>query len=70
MLIAINSCTVTAQRMIEDLAGNRMIRGFLRKSLTRLLHGLKGKDSKFVGSIGCTGRGRLNFRDALMSSVV
>ena len=70
MIIAINSCSVTAQRFIEDLAGNRMIRGFLRKSLTKLLHALKGKDAKYVGTIGCTGRGQLNFRSAIMATTI
>jgi hypothetical protein len=70
MIIAINSCSLTAQRFIEDLAGNRMIKGFLRKSLTKMLHALKGKDAKYVGTMGCTGRGQLNFRSAIKATVV
>lgn len=69
MLIEINSCTVKAQKFIEDLAGNRMIRGFLRKSLTKFLHALKGKDAKYVGNIGCTNVGRASYRQAIMATV-
>lgn len=69
MLIGINSCTVTAQRFIEDLAGNRMIRGFLRKSLNRLLGALKGKDAKYVGNIGCTNVGKASYRNAIMATI-
>lgn len=69
MLIGINSCTVTAQKLIEDLAGNRMIRGFLRKSLNKLLHALKGKDAKYVGNIGCTNVGRAGYRQRIMATI-
>jgi hypothetical protein len=69
MLIEVNSCTVTAQRFIEDLAGNRMIRGFLRKSLNKMLHALKGKDAKYVGNIGCTNVGKANFRRDILATI-
>ena len=69
MLIGINSCTVTAQKLIEDLAGNRMIRGFLRKSLNKLLHALKGKDAKYVGNIGCSNVGRARYRQTIMETI-
>ena len=69
MLIGINSCTLAAQRFIEDLAGNRMIRGFLRKSLNRLLGALKGKDAKYVGNIGCTNVGKASYRNAIVATI-
>jgi hypothetical protein len=70
MLIAITQCTMTAQRFIEDLAGNRMIKGFLRKSLNRLLNALKGKDSKFVGNIGCTNQGKALYLRPIMLTLL
>lgn len=69
MLIEINSCTLTAQRFIEDLAGNRMIRGFLRKSLTRMLHALRGKDAKYVGNIGCTNTSKAHYRKDILATI-
>jgi hypothetical protein len=69
MLIEITKCTKTSQRFIEDLAGNRMIKGFLRKSLNRMLHELKGKDAKFVGNIGCTNTTRNSYKSMILESM-
>lgn len=70
MLIEITRCTKAAQRFIEELAGTRMIKGFLRKALNRLLSGLKGKDATFIGNVGCTNQGKALYLRPILATFV